>query len=237
VYLESDDASPYHLIMGSNRDEFFDRPTLRAHFWEDMPNVLAGRDLSGNGTWLGVHACDNATDFRVGLLTNHRELDPPEGICLPSRGCLVTDFLAGDEDPRAYSESLDVDKFSGFNLIVGDIDELYYVSNRADSVKQLKQGVVHGVSNGSLDDNWFKVEKGKLLFEKAIKEGISSIVKNEKIEPEKDMIDSLFRVMQDDEKLELASNDDSITGVFDRESEYNLSSIFVNRFELSNGKQ
>jgi len=76
-----------------------------------------------------------------------------------------------------------------------------------------------------------------LLFEKAIKEGISSIVKNEKIEPEKDMIDSLFRVMQDDEKLELASNDDSITGVFDRESEYNLSSIFVNRFELSNGKQ
>lgn len=44
----------YPLILGSNRDEFYHRPTAQAHYWEDHPHILAGRDLSKMGTWMGV---------------------------------------------------------------------------------------------------------------------------------------------------------------------------------------
>src|SRR5699024_2907245 len=32
----------YKLIIASNRDEFYERPTAQAHFWEDHPSILAG---------------------------------------------------------------------------------------------------------------------------------------------------------------------------------------------------
>ena len=44
----------YKLIVVANRDEFYDRPAKPAHFWEDEPDILAGRDLLQMGTWLGV---------------------------------------------------------------------------------------------------------------------------------------------------------------------------------------
>src|SRR5690625_5498100 len=42
----------YKLIVVANRDEFYKRPTAAAHFWEDAPELLAGRDLEAKGTWL-----------------------------------------------------------------------------------------------------------------------------------------------------------------------------------------
>jgi uncharacterized protein with NRDE domain len=45
---------PYRLIVAANRDEFFGRPAAPAGFWDDHPNVLAGRDLEAGGTWLGI---------------------------------------------------------------------------------------------------------------------------------------------------------------------------------------
>lgn len=44
----------YPLIVLANRDEFHARPAAPAQFWEESPAVLAGRDLSAGGTWLGV---------------------------------------------------------------------------------------------------------------------------------------------------------------------------------------
>ena len=44
----------YSLILGANRDEFRNRPSDPAGFWHDAPHILAGRDKSAGGTWLGV---------------------------------------------------------------------------------------------------------------------------------------------------------------------------------------
>ena len=45
----------YRLILLANRDEFFRRPSLPLDYWPDAPDILAGRDLIGHGTWLGVN--------------------------------------------------------------------------------------------------------------------------------------------------------------------------------------
>ena len=44
----------YPLLVAANRDEYYHRPTAAAHFWEDRPELLAGRDLLAGGTWMGI---------------------------------------------------------------------------------------------------------------------------------------------------------------------------------------
>ena len=78
----------YPLILVANRDEFFDRPARPARFWEQHPNLLAGKDLSAGGTWLGV-----TRSGRVAALTNFRAPAQPRGV--RSRGKIVTDYLLG----------------------------------------------------------------------------------------------------------------------------------------------
>lgn len=146
----------YRMILGANRDEFFRRPTRPLAFWDDRPEVLAGRDLKGNGTWLGVTRCG-----RLAALTNYRN---PAAVRpdAPSRGRLASDFLTGTMPPRAYLEQvrLTAADYNGFNLIVGDRSRVCYYSNRIDTVKTLPAGL-YGLCNGLLDTPWPKLTKGK----------------------------------------------------------------------------
>src|SRR5919199_1645384 len=88
----------YPLILAANRDEFYERPTAQAWFWEDAPGLLAGRDLERGGTWLGV-----TETGRLAAVTNFRE--PEQRIAdAPSRGLLVSDFLRSRERPEDYLE-------------------------------------------------------------------------------------------------------------------------------------
>lgn len=41
------------LRIAANRDEFHVRPTMAAGPWPERPGVIAGRDLTAGGTWLG----------------------------------------------------------------------------------------------------------------------------------------------------------------------------------------
>ena len=63
--------SEFPLVIAANRDEYYQRPTARAAFWQDHPHILAGRDLECMGTWLGV-----TRGGRFAALTNFR--DPRE---------------------------------------------------------------------------------------------------------------------------------------------------------------
>src|SRR5580700_5781208 len=77
----------YPCLVAANRDEFHARPTARAEWWPDCPPILAGRDLSAGGTWLGV-----TRTGRFAALTNYR--DPEQRRPgTPSRGTLVTSIL------------------------------------------------------------------------------------------------------------------------------------------------
>lgn len=156
----------YKLVLAANRDEYFARPTARAGFWEDTPDILAGRDLERGGTWLGV-----TREGRFAAVTNFR--DPStinEGA--PSRGFLVSDFLRSSQSPADYlaMRASRSEGHNGFNLIVGDSGGLYYHSNKAEGIHSLSPGV-YGLSNHLLDTPWPKIAKGKQALSEIVQEG------------------------------------------------------------------
>lgn len=148
----------YPLIFAANRDEFYERPSASAHFWDDNPDILAGRDLKEGGAWLGM-----TKTGRIAALTNYR--DPKSFRAgAPSRGELVSGYLKGTDDAKSYLTALERNayRYNGFNLVVGDRFDLYYFSNRA-AVKKLNAGI-YGLSNSLLDVSWPKVQRGKEKF-------------------------------------------------------------------------
>jgi uncharacterized protein with NRDE domain len=154
----------FPLVLAANRDEFYERPSAPAAFWDDMPDLLAGRDLREGGTWLGV-----TTKGRLAALTNYR--DPASlKIGAPSRGRLVSDYLHGREIPEAYLRRIapDADCFNGFNLLVGDPADLFCYSNRG-ARERLDPGI-YGLSNCLLNTPWPKVERGKTALTALLKE-------------------------------------------------------------------
>ncbi|MBW8076411.1 NRDE family protein [Metallibacterium scheffleri] len=154
------------LLLGANRDEWLARPTEPMHWWDAVPGVppvLAGRDLQGGGTWLGIRR-----DGLLAALTNVRETGSREAQ-RPSRGNLAARFLQG-RHPRsgepwaaggvpAWARELQrhMHEFAGFNLLLADLrrGEMVCVSNRAPLV-DVEPGV-HGLSNAALDTPWPKV--------------------------------------------------------------------------------
>ncbi len=144
----------HQLVIAANRDERHDRATAPLHRWEDNPEIFAGRDLEGRGTWMGVTASG-----RFAAITNFRELTPPPPDA-PSRGSIVADFLVSSLEPRAWLESLRkrASHFAGFNLFAGTRDTLSFLSNRSDNVLTLEPGI-YGLSNGTWDSSWPKVSK------------------------------------------------------------------------------
>ncbi|WP_121662271.1 NRDE family protein [Metabacillus litoralis] len=146
----------YRLILSANRDEFYKRSTAQAAFWEDVPSILAGRDLEKMGTWMGV-----TKNGRFAALTNYRSsaIDKKQ---LRSRGELVSRFLQFNENPKDYLDKIQKNReyYPGFNLLVGDQAALYYYSNVENQIKLLEPGL-YGLSNSLLDTPWPKVRKGK----------------------------------------------------------------------------
>ena len=153
----------YPLIIAANRDEFYDRPTAPAAFWKDAPSLLAGKDLRGGGTWLGV-----TRNGRVAALANYREPQTFKADA-PSRGLLVRDFLLGDLSGAEYLEKLKktADHYNGYIMIFGDVSQLYYFSNRGTITPLLAPGI-HGQSNHLLDTPWPKVLRGKESLERLL---------------------------------------------------------------------
>jgi uncharacterized protein with NRDE domain len=170
----------YKLILAANRDEFYERPTAPAEFWDDAPNLLAGKDLKAGGTWLGITTCG-----KIAAITNYRD---PASIKenAPSRGKIVSNYLLGSQNPDEYLESLfnKADHHNGFNLILGDHNDLYWYSNRSEGHRRLSAGI-HGLSNHLIDTPWPKISSSK----KALEDLLSN---EENPSPE-----ALFRVLAD----------------------------------------
>lgn len=150
------------LILTANRDEFFQRPTQQLHQWQDKPGVIAGKDLSQGGTWLGIH-----TNGRFAALTNHRDLREESKKKVPadpiSRGNLVIDFLTSNLAPLDYLTQLEktAQQYDGYNLIVADSHTLAYFSNRSGQAPIALPAGLYGLSNDLLQTPWPKLTSAK----------------------------------------------------------------------------
>lgn len=170
----------YPLILAANRDEAYARPAAPAAFWHDHPDIYGGRDLDRGGTWLGLTRCGRVaavTNFRNG---NGRRTAPR------SRGELVSGFLAGRAGAAAYLRQVETEggQYNGFILIAGDLDALYWLSNRGPGVERIPPGV-HGLSNHLLNTPWPKIKRSKQAMEALLGAG------------EKELTAGLFEILSD----------------------------------------
>lgn len=150
----ANDVHPhYRLVLAANRDEFRDRQTAPAAFWDDAPHLLAGRDCLAGGTWIGI-----TLSGKFAAVTNYRDarqqvFDPP------SRGMLAARFLQQEHMTAAEFEHellRHAGSYDGFNLLYGTCDDLRYFTNRGGSSGPVPPGV-HALSNHLLDSPWPKV--------------------------------------------------------------------------------
>ncbi|TVO63630.1 NRDE family protein [Denitromonas ohlonensis] len=169
----------YPLIVIANRDEFFDRPAAPAHWWPDPAGLLAGRDLRGGGTWLGV-----GRNGRFAALTNYR--DPKQNRAdARSRGDLVVRVATNDQSAAAFGAQVIAERedYNPFNLLVSDGDALVAVESVTGQSHTLPPGV-HTLSNHLLDTPWPKALAARRGLEAAIRS-----------EPD---IDALINILRDD---------------------------------------
>jgi uncharacterized protein with NRDE domain len=153
------------LVLLANRDEFLARPSTPLAPWAEVPGVVGGRDLVAGGSWLGV-----GRDGRWAAVTNIREGEriPPGGS---SRGWLVRDYLRSTAAPGDFASLLMLRgaDYAGFNLLLGAVGEIWYVSNRTTAPARLPPGG-YGLSNGRLDTPWPKVEGGKAALSRLLQQ-------------------------------------------------------------------
>lgn len=153
----------YPLVIAANRDEFYDRPSQPAHFWEEARWILAGKDLAAGGTWFGITRAG-----RFAAVSNIRDSKPAQENAR-SRGLLVSEFLRGDLLPRIYLAEVTRQgpRYNGFNLLAGDQNEIAYYNNGSGETLTLAPGL-YGLSNHRLDTPWPKVETSKAALAKIL---------------------------------------------------------------------
>ncbi|MCC6925474.1 NRDE family protein [Novosphingobium sp.] len=133
----------WRMVAVGNRDEYHARPTAPLAAWGD--GVIAGRDLTAGGTWLGV------SESRFGLVTNLRVPGYPRAE-LASRGALVADWLRGA--PPVQTQTM-----NPFNLWLAGPDGLTLYTNHPEPFSMPLDPCIHGLSNGAHGDRWFKTAR------------------------------------------------------------------------------
>lgn len=159
------------VVVVANRDESTARAADPLHRWPE--GVVAGRDVTGGGTWMGA-----APDGRWALVTNVRD---PEAVAAfrsgrrapLSRGALPVGFLTSDASPVDYAADVlaAAGDFDPFNLLVGQADDVWFVSSRESDPRPLAAGV-YGLSNATLDTPWPKTVRTRVALRAALAGGV-----------------------------------------------------------------
>ena len=135
------------LVVAANRDEYYARPALPAHWWGEAERIFGGRDQTAGGTWLAVSKHGHLA--AVTNWTEDRDRQMPA-----SRGDLPLGFLADALGPNGaqgqdYIAAVDGSRYAGYNFIGFDGEELIYTSNRTGEARLLEPGI-YGLTNTRL---------------------------------------------------------------------------------------
>jgi len=154
ILIALDQHPDLPLIVAANRDEFHSRPTQPLHFWEDQPELLAGRDLESGGTWLGVDR-----GGRLAAVTNIRG-EQPGRRGERSRGSLATEYLSGRLGAAEYLQKIAAERglYGPFNLVLYEQGSLHACGSSTAPARY--PSGLHAISNGALDEPWPRSERG-----------------------------------------------------------------------------
>lgn len=141
VALALNQHPDWPIILIGNRDEFHARASAPLHVWDDGSGIIAGRDLVGGGTWLGVVPAQR----RMVVVTNARgERGPhPDKV---SRGVLVRDLLTASGD-FAAPKADQLEAFNGFNLMAVADAGAQLMTNRPNTDIRQLEPAVHAIAN------------------------------------------------------------------------------------------
>jgi uncharacterized protein with NRDE domain len=157
------DVGPYAAVIISNRDEWLHRPAQAMHWWP-CQTILAGKDLSAGGTWLGLSKAG-----RFAMITNIRGSSLDEKQYAHSRGKLPLAWLDGALSLDEFSASLtkSVAEYAGYNVIYGElkVPSMQHFNNQEKVFTVLQSNKTHGLSNASLDTAWPKLLRLKASLE------------------------------------------------------------------------
>lgn len=163
----------FPLVVAANRDEFHARPASAAAYWKDHPEILAGRDLQAMGTWLGI-----ARSGRFASVTNYR--GGHDASAAESRGSLVSRFLLNGVSPGKYVADIKPGSYSGFNLLLADRNELWWLSNRDGGSTRLAPGY-YALGNLLLDTPEVMEVKARFQAAPVVLEPLFSLLASAKI--------------------------------------------------------
>ena len=118
------------LIVAANRDELSTRAwQAPARHWPDRPEVVAGKDMTAGGTWLGV----NDDGLFAAILNRPGTLGPADGK--RSRGELVLEALDHAEAKVAAEalQDLNPESYRPFNLVIADRYDAFWLRHAGSS--------------------------------------------------------------------------------------------------------
>ena len=159
IFISYNQHKEFPFVAIANRDEFYDRPADQIKHWQDNPEIIGGKDLTGGGTWMGV-----TTTGHFAMLTNYRDMANIKSNA-PTRGKLVSNYLKGKFDPANYLQALNLTaaNYNGYNIILGTFNDPWYYSNQNNKIYRLGTGS-YGLSNALIDTPWPKLSSGKERF-------------------------------------------------------------------------
>lgn len=158
VILHCDPDHDWPIRMAANRDEMMDRPWLPpGYHWPAWHPILAGKDMKGGGSWLGM----NHSGVVAVILNRFGTLGSKPGKS--SRGQLILTALQHDNATQAVRHvetSMQSSHFRPCNLIVADSSIAYVISLRPQandedvttlSIDPIPPGL-HMLTSRDLDD-------------------------------------------------------------------------------------
>jgi transport and Golgi organization protein 2 len=137
------------ILVASNRDEFYDRPTQPPRIQSGRPRVICGIDRKAGGTWLGV----NQFGLFIAVANRPKAVIPLEAR---SRGLLCRDLLNAETARKAADHAareLATGHYAGANYVCADAKNALVVQgDETIETIELDPGL-HVLSGTRVDDS------------------------------------------------------------------------------------
>lgn len=137
------------VAIAANRDEAVDRPSRPPEIYSEEPRVIAPRDATAGGTWIGYNefgVCVALTNFWTDAdLAGDR-----------SRGLLVADVLQAEsasEGVAIVEDAIQHEEYDGFQLVVADSTDACCFRWDGTLLRTEFEPGVHVVVNVAIDDD------------------------------------------------------------------------------------